>query len=158
MLLFASRRTMVEAFAGGALAFRSCQIAIRFGMTRNCALEKAHCEARHDSWSVDLSAVAVSAPSDHACFRLCPCLLCSQLLQAWPAVAVWPPGTIGANEREQHARYQCLGFDGLVEPTVFGRIGIELFLEKLRQHNGDAHRILPGKWPEFQISHDATSR
>jgi hypothetical protein len=40
-----------------------------------------------------------------------------------------------------------------VELAVLGRIGIELFLEKLGQHDGDLHRTLLGQRTKFQISH-----
>jgi hypothetical protein len=63
------------------------------------------------------------------------------------------PGAISTKERLQHVWYQCCGFDGFVEPTVLGRVRIELFLERLQQDNGEPHRVLPGQWTKFQINH-----
>jgi hypothetical protein len=63
------------------------------------------------------------------------------------------PSAISTKERLQHVRYQCCGRDRFVEPAVLDRIGIELFLERLQQHNGEPHRGLPGQGTKFQISH-----
>jgi hypothetical protein len=58
----------------------------------------------------------------------------------------------------QHVRYQYCGLDRFtVDPAVLGRIGIELFLEKLREQDSDLHRTLLGQRTKFQISHGFTS-
>jgi hypothetical protein len=72
-----------------------------------------------------------------------------------PLFSVLAPGAISTKECLQHVRYQRCGFDGFVEPAVLGRIGIELFLEKFRQHNGDLHRALLGQRTKFQINHSS---
>jgi hypothetical protein len=38
---------------------------------------------------------------------------------------------------------------------VLGRIGIDLFLERLRQLNGDLHHTLLRQRTKFQISHSS---
>jgi hypothetical protein len=66
------------------------------------------------------------------------------------------PAAIGEKELPQSVRYQFCGFDGLaVEPAVLGCVGIKSFLERLRRHNGDRHRVLPGQRTESQISHSS---
>jgi hypothetical protein len=68
------------------------------------------------------------------------------------------PAAISANKGLQHVRYQRRGVDGFVEPAVFSRISIELFLEGLGKRNGEPHRTLLGQPAKFQISHSSFPR
>jgi len=73
-----------------------------------------------------------------------------------PLFSETAPGAIRAKERLQHVRYQFCGFDGFVEPAVLGRVGIELFLERLREYDGDLHHFLLWQRTKLQISHSFT--
>jgi hypothetical protein len=75
-----------------------------------------------------------------------------------PLFSASTPGAIRTEERLQHMRYQFCGFDGLVvAPAVLGCIGIELFLERFREHNRDPHRTLFGQRTKFRSTTGLTS-
>jgi hypothetical protein len=68
-----------------------------------------------------------------------------------PLFSVAAPGAISAKERLQHVRYQYSGLDGfVVEPAVLGGIGIELFLEEVREQDSDLYRTLLGQRTKFR--------
>ena len=74
-----------------------------------------------------------------------------------PLFSETAPGAIRAKERLQHVRYQFYGLDGLpVELAVLDGIGVELFLERLREYDGDLHHFLLWQRTKLQISHSFT--